>query len=209
LHYFASRHGFRAPGDTVDEQDNVLTWPEGNAWLARKLAEPLRERMHTGRVVLRVSEGGAAVTVDVWNDVAQRAERWTAPQVVLAVPLFVAARLMDSPPAELTEAAVAMPHAPWLVGNLHLDDALDEHPRRAALLGQRGLRRRRSEPYAGIRRRDAPEHALYPGPDRADFVLGLGRQHARSTRDAARAAACRALDGVVRRGGPRPGACPS
>jgi len=128
LHYFASRHGFHAPGDAADERDPVLTWPEGNAWLARKLAEPLRERLHTGVVVWRVDEGRDEVVVDLWNARAQRSERWRAPQVVLALPLFVAARLLAAPPAALAQAAEAMPHAPWLVGNLHLNDALTEHP---------------------------------------------------------------------------------
>lgn len=132
LHYFASRHGFQAPGDDGDrgaeESDGVLTWPEGNAWLARGMAGPLAGRTHTGRVVLRVSEGRDDVGVDLWNAVDQRAERWHAAQVVLAVPLFVAARLLDAPPAALTQIARSMPHAPWLVGNLHLADALDERP---------------------------------------------------------------------------------
>lgn len=132
LHYFASRHGFHAPGDdagrSAEERDGVLTWPEGNAWLARQLAAPLRERTHTGRVALRVVEGRNDVGVDLWNAHEQRAERWTTPQLVLAVPLFIAARLIDSPPPALTQAAQAMPHAPWLVSNLHLTDALDERP---------------------------------------------------------------------------------
>ncbi len=128
LHYFASRHGFHPPGDGAEERDGVLTWPEGNGWLARRLAEPLRERLQTGRVALRVTEGRDDVTVDVWNDLAQRNERWRAPQLVLAVPLFIAARLMDSPPSALTQAAASMPHAPWLVGNVHVSEALAEHP---------------------------------------------------------------------------------
>ena len=128
LHYFASRHGFHAPGDNTAERDGVLTWPEGNAWLSRRMAEPLRDRLHTGRVVLRVSENRSDVSVDAWNAVAQRNERWTAGKVVLAVPLFVATRLLESPPEALIKAASAMRHAPWLVGNLHLAEALDDRP---------------------------------------------------------------------------------
>ena len=132
LHYFASRHGFHVPGDSEarsqTERDGVLTWPEGNAWLARRLAEPLRERLHTGAVVLRVSEGRFDASVDVWDARTQQTVRWTAPQVILAVPLFIAARLLDAPPAALTQAVATMRHAPWLVGNLHLAAALDDHP---------------------------------------------------------------------------------
>ena len=132
LHYFASRHGFHVPGDdatrNVEERDGVLTWPEGNAWLARQLAAPLRERTHTGRIVLRVIEGRGEVSVDLWNAIEQRTERWSTPQLVLAVPLFIAARLIESAPEALTQAAQAMPQAPWLVGNLHLAEALEERP---------------------------------------------------------------------------------
>jgi predicted NAD/FAD-dependent oxidoreductase len=128
LHYFASRHGFHAPGDGADERDGVLTWPEGNAWLARRLAAPLGERFHAASVALRVVEERHAVSVDLWNDAEQRLERWQAPQVVLALPLFVAARLLAGPPPALVAAAQAMRHAPWLVANLHLREALDDRP---------------------------------------------------------------------------------
>jgi len=132
LHYFASRHGFHVPGDSEAraqaERDGVLTWPEGNAWLARRLVEPLRERLHTGAVALRVVEGRFDASVDVWSASTQQTVRWTAQQVVLAVPLFIAARLLSAPPDALRHATAAMRHAPWLVGNLLLREALDDHP---------------------------------------------------------------------------------
>ena len=56
-----------------------------------------------------------------WNEAARRAERWEADQVVMAMPLFIAARLVEQPPAALTEAAHGMRYAPWLVANLLLD----------------------------------------------------------------------------------------
>lgn len=127
LHYFASRHGFRAPGSRdPEERDGILTWPQGNGWLTERLATPLRERLHTGKVVLRVDEGRHDVTVDVWDAREQRAERWTAAQAVLATPLFVAARLMVSVPSALQAAASQMRYAPWLVANLHIDEVLHD-----------------------------------------------------------------------------------
>ena len=128
IHYFASRHGFHAPGEASEERDGLLTWPEGNAWLARRLAAPLGDRWHPSMVALRVVEGRHDASVDLWNAVERRVERWTAAQVVLAVPLFIAARLLAAPPASLVEAAPAMRHAPWLVANLHLARALDDRP---------------------------------------------------------------------------------
>ena len=129
LHYFASRHGFHAPGGgDAQERDAVLTWPEGNAWLTTRLAAPLRDRLHTGRVALRVAEGKHGVDVDAWSVDEQHVERWSASQLVLATPLFVSARLLESPPSALTEAAAHLRYAPWLVANLHLDEPLADHP---------------------------------------------------------------------------------
>lgn len=120
LQYFASRHGFHAPGDEAEPHDAVLTWPQGNAWITERLAMPLRERLHAARVVLRVSEQRHEVIVDAWDARTQQVERWTAGQVVLAVPLFVAARLLDPLPPALVQAASGMSYAPWLVANLQL-----------------------------------------------------------------------------------------
>jgi len=128
IHYFASRHGFHAPGESNEERDGVLTWPEGNAWLSQRLAAPLGDRLHTGCIALRVSESRFEASVDVWNVRAQQIERWTAPQVVLALPLFIAARLLEAPPTALTQAVATMRHAPWLVANLQLEQALDDRP---------------------------------------------------------------------------------
>ena len=128
LHYFASRHGFHAPGDGSDERDGVLTWPEGNAWLSRQLEKPLAERIHSGSVVLRVDEDRHEVRVDLWNERTQQIERWSAAQVVLATPLFVSARLLAQPGDALKQVVSTLRHAPWLVGNLQLRDALDDRP---------------------------------------------------------------------------------
>ena len=128
VHYFASRHGFHAPGDGGgagdDERDAVFTWPEGNAWLVQRLAAPVADRLHTGRTVLRVTEGRYDVTVLAWDETRRQLEAWAAPQVVLALPLFIAARLLESPPAALREAAKGLAYAPWLVANLQLDAPL-------------------------------------------------------------------------------------
>ena len=128
LHYFASRHGFAAPGDADAERDAVLTWPDGNAHLARLLAAPLGARWHAGCVATRVAVERHAVVVDLWNDRAQQAERWSAPQAVIALPLFVAARIVVGAPEALTQAAAALHQAPWLVANLHLDKPLLDRP---------------------------------------------------------------------------------
>ncbi len=128
LHYFGSRHGFHAPGDQAGERDAVLTWPQGNGWLTERLAAPLQDRLHAGRIAMKVEPSRDAVTVDAWDAQAQAVERWTARHVVLATPLFVSVRLLASPPPGLTAAVGQMRHAPWLVANLHVAEALNDPP---------------------------------------------------------------------------------
>jgi len=128
LHYFASRHGFHAPGDETAEREPVLTWPEGNGWLSARIAEPVQQRLHLGRVVLRVAEQKHGVELLAWNEAAGAPERWQARAVVMATPLFVAARLLAAPPDALRQAAGQLSYAPWLTANLQLREPLLDRP---------------------------------------------------------------------------------
>ncbi|WP_428421540.1 FAD-dependent oxidoreductase [Methylibium sp.] len=129
LHYFASRHGFHVPGDEAAEPaDAVLTWPEGNARLTERLAQGLGERLQTGAVLTRIAPTRHETALEVWNVRAQQPQRWIAQQVVVCVPLFIAARLLDAVPAPLAEIAPRLAYAPWLVTNLQLREPLFDRP---------------------------------------------------------------------------------
>ena len=134
IHYFASRHGFSAPGDAntdnTNEPEGVLTWPEGNGWLTRQLAAPLHAagQLHSGCSVLRISEQRHGVEVDAFNHASGHIERWQALRCIVALPVFVAARVMHNPPGFLTAAAQRLQWAPWLVANIHLDGPLQDRP---------------------------------------------------------------------------------
>jgi hypothetical protein len=132
LHYFAARHGFRAPdaGEPV-ESEGVLTWPQGNAFLARSLAAPLEDRWRGGRVVLRIAEHAHGVDIDAWDLRQERVERWQAARCIVALPAFVAARVIENAPQPVLERAHGLRQAPWVVANLHLDlppDSFDGAP---------------------------------------------------------------------------------
>ncbi len=91
LHYFASRHGFHAPGEAVaEDREGVLTWPEGNGRLTQQLAAPLKAqgRLQTGTSVLRIAETRRGVEVDAFNHHSGNVERWQAPRCVVALPVF-------------------------------------------------------------------------------------------------------------------------
>lgn len=121
LHYFAARHGFHPPGAEGDgEREALLTWPQGNGWLAQRLAAPLGERFRGGQVVLRIAERRHRVEVDVLAPASGRVERWLAGQCIVALPAFVAARVVENPPDALRAVGGGTRYAPWLVANLHL-----------------------------------------------------------------------------------------
>ena len=128
IHYFASRHGFHAPGSESVEREGLLTWPEGNAWLTRRLAAPLGDRLRTGCVVLRVAQSRHGVEVDAFNTATQQVERWQAQQAIVALPIFVAARVVEGAPEFLRQAAQRVVYAPWLVANIHIREPLHDRP---------------------------------------------------------------------------------
>ena len=138
IHYFAARHGFTAPGsagadrsgDAATEQgkprDGVLTWPEGNAFLTQALAKPLGDRVRTGCLVMRITEGKSGVTVDALNVQTQAVERWQAQRCIVALPVFIANRVIENPPDFLRHAAQHTSYSSWLVANVHINAALQD-----------------------------------------------------------------------------------
>ncbi|RYY73469.1 MAG: hypothetical protein EOO24_46505, partial [Comamonadaceae bacterium] len=127
LHYFAARHGFHPPGaETGDEREAVLTWPQGNGWLAQSLARPLADRFRGGQLVMRIAERRHGIEVDALDAGTGRVERWLADRCIVALPAFVAARVVESPPDALRQLARRTRYAPWLVANLHLRAPLME-----------------------------------------------------------------------------------
>ena len=131
LHYFASRHGFHAPGEAVaEDREGVLTWPEGNGWLTQQLSAPIKAQgqLQTGTSVLRIAETRRGVEVDAFNHHSGNVERWQAPRCIVALPVFVAARVVQNPPVFLAQAAQRLQWAPWAVTNIHLNAPLADRP---------------------------------------------------------------------------------
>ncbi|MVN78175.1 FAD-dependent oxidoreductase [Hymenobacter sp. HMF4947] len=110
LHYFAARKGraHNAPPDAV------LTWPQGNHFLANALRQqggPGQVRANTLVFGLKAATDGR-VEVLAFDNATQQSTRLLARQVVLATPWHVTKHLLPNPPL------LAPLHAPWLVANL-------------------------------------------------------------------------------------------
>ena len=179
LHYFASRHGFSAPTDGVGmmvsdiaesaraERDGILTWPEGNAWLTRRLAAPLKKRLHSGWVVVRIASAKHGVEVDAFHPATQAMHRWKAERCIVALPLFIAARVVENPPDFLRQAVSTTRYAPWLVANIHIKAPLQDQPGPAPSWDNviyRGLDDPGQSTGGGLGYVDATHQSLLPVP---------------------------------------------
>jgi protoporphyrinogen oxidase len=104
------------------ESAPLITWPEGNGAVVRHLAGGLGERLQTGQLAVEVVPRDDGVEVTAWDTRTGRARAWLADRVILAVPRFIAAKLLrpwrERPPSELA----AFDAAPWVVANVHLRD---------------------------------------------------------------------------------------
>ena len=101
VHYHASRE---------PEERGPLTWPEGNAWIARRLAQKVATRLMTGVPVHRITSNGRKG----WRVRAGDAE-YLCEQVIFAAPTFLAPYLVEG------MRTPSFVYSPWLVANFTLD----------------------------------------------------------------------------------------
>lgn len=112
LHYFAGRRGAaaNAPGSAV------LTWPEGNACLARKLREAADTPIRSGYLVYKVTSGNEGVRVLAYDCKRSLSVSIQTDQLILATPQYVNKHLF---PDQLHICSAT--YAPWVVANITLN----------------------------------------------------------------------------------------
>jgi predicted NAD/FAD-dependent oxidoreductase len=118
IHYFASRDGQAEHADA----ETVLTWPEGNGWIVRRLLERYAPPVTGDALVYRVEERRREVALDVFLAREERSIGLDAEHVVWAAPLRFAGRALAGGEPGLREALAAFDYAPWLVANLTLEE---------------------------------------------------------------------------------------
>jgi hypothetical protein len=119
IHYFASRKG---KGKNVTH-DVVLTWPEGNGWLAQKLKDPIASHLQSSCLVRNVEIEKDFVKVLFFNEPENEWQEMIARQVILATPQFINQYLIKQP---RSFASSDFEYAPWMVANLTVNAALNE-----------------------------------------------------------------------------------
>ena len=110
LHYFACRDG----------EGQVLTAPEGNAWLARGLARASASLTQVGAMVFRVEQRKRDILCDVYLAAENRSVRIVTRELIWAAPLFLVPKVFVAPRPEWLAAIRASEYAPWIVANLTL-----------------------------------------------------------------------------------------
>ncbi|HLZ85728.1 MAG TPA: hypothetical protein VKQ52_00755, partial [Puia sp.] len=134
IHYYASRKGKGANARHYD----VLTWPQGNGWLVEQLCRPIGDKLKPNALAIRIvpSAGGTAAThhpaaahspaeVHYYDTVAHQVKALHAKHVIVAVPQFVANRLL---PVEGERARIVkeeMHYTPWMVANLTVGNLVE------------------------------------------------------------------------------------
>jgi monoamine oxidase len=113
LHYFSCRDG----------DGQVLTAPEGNAWLALGLARAAAGRVQQNALVFRVEQRKKETVCDVYLAAENRSIRIVSRELIWAAPLFLIPHVFVAPRPEWLAAIKGAEYAPWIVANLTLKEA--------------------------------------------------------------------------------------
>ena len=114
IHYFASR---------AHDEQGPLTWPEGNGWIAKRLASQLAQHIRAGEPAVRVERAGSR-----WR-VRTPTSTYQADAVIFAAPTFLLPHIVP----ELANRRPGLIYSPWLTANLTLDRLPRERGRGAPL----------------------------------------------------------------------------
>jgi protoporphyrinogen oxidase len=119
IHYFAARKGEAAnasPG-------TVLTWPEGNGFLVKKLSEKLKNNILSNQLVYSVNVSDDKVHVDCIDSISHKPIRYICNNCILAIPQFITSRLLSQ--VNKTSEKATFSYAPWMVANITLKEFKD------------------------------------------------------------------------------------
>ncbi|THU40907.1 FAD-dependent oxidoreductase [Niastella caeni] len=113
IHYFAGRKGKAANA----EHQDVITWPQGNAWLAQQLQKGYSENVKVNSLVTGVEETSTGVDVVYLDVPAKRLKKITARKCIIAAPQFVAQRLIKNNERQ-SMLHRHFSYSPWMVANI-------------------------------------------------------------------------------------------
>lgn len=113
IHYFASRKG--SAGNAA--YHDVLTWEQGNGFLVEQLQKQADAEIRDQALVTAVKETEEGVVVHYYDVRQQQVKGIKAAHCIMAVPQFVAARLLHDND-RLQKIHRHLQYSPWMVANL-------------------------------------------------------------------------------------------
>lgn len=119
LHYFASRKGKAANAG----YDDVLTWPEGNGYLAGHIKKSLpAANIFTNSVVYSVAINNSKAEVLYYNTATNKSTRIIADKAIVATPQYVNKKILKQARDINYDA---FNYTPWVVANITVNNVPD------------------------------------------------------------------------------------
>lgn len=109
MHYFCARRGVGGnakPGD-------VLTWPEGNFWLTKKMASDLGPDLRCNALVFELNNTEQGATLSYFDLRQGKTIQVNARKVIFSGPQHVASRLLPE-----RKLGSSIPVVPWVTANV-------------------------------------------------------------------------------------------
>jgi hypothetical protein len=120
IHYFASRRG-KASNAT---SDTVLTWPEGNAWLAKELMKGIPDNILHNSLCYNIAIEGGSVHCKIFDAVSNTSKVIIANKAIICTPQFINNRLLTGVGRTIDYSSFQ--YAPWMVANITTNHPLTE-----------------------------------------------------------------------------------
>jgi phytoene dehydrogenase-like protein len=114
LHYFAARKGKAANA----ESNAVLTWPEGNGWLMKKLALEVKAHITTGIMVYQIFfAANGELVVNTLDVKTGKTSTIIAQKVIMATPQYVNQKLLPAITKRKFDLS-NFSYSPWFIANI-------------------------------------------------------------------------------------------
>lgn len=118
LHYFCAR---RASASNA-HHSAVITWPEGNAFLANLLMAPVKDAIHTNHLVSSVELKNNKVHIICHNMTTNECVAYVCDKAILATPQYINHRILQGNIAPGRNHKELFEYSPWIVANITLKD---------------------------------------------------------------------------------------
>ena len=168
LNFFAAEFG------------RVLVYPGGNAFIAKRLGERIRQAnpqaIRTGTWTLRIDRGDDAWRVIAWTD--GRLHRYRARNVVFAAPLFLAPGIIPSLPDAQRKAIGSLEYRSYVVANVLLRRPANRIFAHRAFGNGYELTRVHGVDVGTLPAREISDRKVYSDAILADFASGRHATHA-------------------------------